>query len=395
MSSSKTTALADLSAAGVAVWLDDLSRERLRTGNLDKLVKDKHVVGVTTNPSIFQKALSEGDAYDEQIRDLALRGTDVGEAVRALTTYDVRWACDVLRGPYDASDGVDGRVSIEVDPRIAHDCNRTVAEAKALWWLVDRPNLFIKIPATLEGLPAISQTLAEGISVNVTLIFSLDRYDKVMEAFLAGLEQAKKNGHDLSKLGSVASFFVSRVDTEIDKRLEKSGGPAEVRGKAGIANARLAYQHYEEVFGSDRWKALAKAGAKPQRPLWASTGVKDPAYDDTQYVVELVAPGTVNTMPEATLEAVADHGVIRGDTITPNYAVAQKVLDDLAAAGIDYDDVVELLEVEGVQKFEDAWNELIESVTANLEKAGADVGRDGGTSPAGGGPAAASRVGSA
>jgi transaldolase len=301
----------------------------------------------------------------------------------------------VLRPAYDASDGVDGRVSIEVDPRIAHDSDRTVAEAKALWWLVDRPNLFIKIPATLEGLPAITKTLAEGISVNVTLIFSLDRYDKVMDAFLDGLEQAKKNGHDLSTMGSVASFFVSRVDTEIDKRLEKSGGPTELRGLAGIANARLAYQHYEKVFGSDRWKALEKAGAKPQRPLWASTGVKDPAYDDTQYVVELVAPGTVNTMPEATLEAVADHGVIRGDTVTPSYEHAQKVLDDLAAAGIDYDDVVELLEVEGVQKFEDAWNELIESVTANLEKAGADVGKDGGTSPAGSGPAAASRKGSA
>jgi transaldolase len=388
-------ALADLSAAGVAVWLDDLSRERLRTGNLDELVKNKHVVGVTTNPSIFQKALSEGAAYDEQLRDLALRGTDVGEAVRALTTYDVRWACDVLQGAYDASDGVDGRVSIEVDPRIAHDSDRTVAEAKALWWLVDRPNLFIKIPATLEGLPAITKTLAEGISVNVTLIFSLDRYDKVMDAFLAGLEQAKKNGHDLSVIGSVASFFVSRVDTEIDKRLEKSGGPAELRGLAGIANARLAYQHYEQVFGSDRWKALAKAGAKPQRPLWASTGVKDPAYDDTQYVVELVAPGTVNTMPEATLDAVADHGVIRGDTVTSSYADAQKVLDGLGKAGVDYDDVVELLEVEGVQKFEDAWNELIESVTANLEKAGADVGGDGSASPAGSGPAAASRKGSA
>jgi transaldolase len=388
-------ALADLSAAGVAVWLDDLSRERLRTGNLDELVKNKHVVGVTTNPSIFQKALSEGAAYDEQLRDLALRGTDVGEAVRALTTYDVRWACDVLQGAYDASDGVDGRVSIEVDPRIAHDSDRTVAEAKALWWLVDRPNLFIKIPATLEGLPAITKTLAEGISVNVTLIFSLDRYDKVMDAFLAGLEQAKKNGHDLSVIGSVASFFVSRVDTEIDKRLEKSGGPAELRGLAGIANARLAYQHYEQVFGSDRWKALAKAGAKPQRPLWASTGVKDPAYDDTQYVVELVAPGTVNTMPEATLDAVADHGVIRGDTVTSSYADAQKVLDGLGKAGVDYDDVVELLEVEGVQKFEDAWNELIESVTANLEKAGADVGGDGSASPSGSGPAAASRKGSA
>jgi len=388
-------ALAELSAAGVSIWLDDLSRERLRTGNLEELVRDKHIVGVTTNPSIFQKAMSEGAAYDDQLRDLALRGTDVGEAVRALQAFDVRWGCDVLRPVYDATDGVDGRVSYEVDPRIAHDCDKTVAEAKALWWLVDRPNMFIKIPATREGLPAITQSLAEGISVNVTLIFSLERYDRVMEAFLDGMEQAKANGHDLSRLASVASFFVSRVDTEIDKRLDKAGSGSELRGKAAIANAQLAYEHYEKVFSSDRWKALEQAGAKPQRPLWASTGVKDPTYDDTRYVVELVAPGTVNTMPEATLEAVADHGTIRGDTVTSSYAGAQQALDDLKAAGIDYDAVVEQLEVEGVQKFEDAWNELIESVTANLEKAGADVRGDGSSSPAGSGPAAASREGSA
>ncbi len=387
-----TDALADLSAAGVAVWLDDLSRSRLSSGGLADLLSDQHVVGVTTNPSIFQKALSDGAAYDGQVRDLALRGTDVGEAVRALTTFDVRWACDVLRPAYDSSDTVDGRVSIEVDPRISHDSDRTVAEAKALWWLVDRPNLFIKIPATRKGLPAITKTLAEGISVNVTLIFSLERYDAVMDAFLSGMEQAQANGHDLAAMGSVASFFVSRVDTEIDKRLPADSA---LRGKAAIANARLAYQHYESVFSSDRWQALAAAGAKPQRPLWASTGVKDKAYDDTQYVVELVAAGVVNTMPEATLDAVADHGKISGDTITGNYADAQQVLDDLQAAGIDYDEVVELLEVEGLQKFEDAWNELIESVTANLEKAGADVSEQGSTSPAGDGPAAASREGSA
>jgi transaldolase len=387
-----SSALSDLSAAGVAVWLDDLSRERLRSGNLAELIRDKDVVGVTTNPSIFQKALSDGAAYDEQVRDLALRGTDVGEAVRMLTTYDVRWACDVLREVYDRSGGVDGRVSIEVDPRVAQDTARTVAEAKALWWLVDRPNLYIKIPATLPGLPAITQVLAEGISVNVTLIFSLERYDAVMDAFLDGLEQAKDNGHDLSALGSVASFFVSRVDSEIDKRL---GDGSELRGKAAIANARLAYQHYEQVFGSDRWKALEQAGAKPQRPLWASTGVKDPAYDDTQYVVELVAPGTVNTMPEATLEAVFDHGVVRGDTVTTTYAEAQQVLDDLKSAGIDYDDVVNQLETEGVSKFEDAWNALIESVTEQLEKAGADVAPDGGTDPAGKGPSAGSTESSA
>jgi transaldolase len=381
------SALTDLSAAGVAVWLDDLSRERLRTGNLTELVREREVVGVTTNPSIFQKALSDGAAYDDQVQDLALRGTDVGEAVRMLTTYDVRWACDVMREVYDRTDGVDGRVSIEVDPRVAQDAERTVAEAKALWWLVDRPNLYIKIPATLPGLPAITQVLAQGISVNVTLIFSLERYDAVMQAFLEGLEQAKANGHDLSRIGSVASFFVSRVDSEIDKRL---GEGSALRGKAAIANARLAYSRYEAVFSSDRWKVLEQAGAKPQRPLWASTGVKDPAYDDTQYVVELVAPGTVNTMPEGTLEAVADHGVVRGDTVRDTYAEAQQVLDDLKAAGIDYDDVVEQLEREGVSKFEDSWNELIESVTEQLEKAGADVSSDGGTDPAGKGPAAGS-----
>jgi transaldolase len=387
MTMQKIDALADLSAAGVAVWLDDLSRARLASGNLAGLIADKHVVGVTTNPSIFQKALSDGAAYDDQVRDLALRGTDIGEAVRALTTYDVRWACDVMREVYDRSNGVDGRVSIEVDPRIAHDSDRTVAEAKALWWLVDRPNLYIKIPATEAGLPAITAVLAEGISVNVTLIFSLERYDRVMEAFLAGLEQAKDNGHDLSRIGSVASFFVSRVDTEIDGQLPKD---SPLRGQAAIANARLAYKHYEQVFSGGRWKALEAAGAKPQRPLWASTGVKDPAYDDTQYVVELVANGTVNTMPEATLEAVANHGQVRGDTIGGTYDDAQRVLDDLAAAGISYDDVVDTLEREGVAKFEEAWNSLIESVTEQLEKAGADITPAGAAKPAGDGPASAS-----
>jgi transaldolase len=386
-------ALAELSAAGVAVWLDDLSRERLRTGNLQRLIKEKHVVGVTTNPTIFQKAISAGDAYDAQTAELALRGVDVGEAVRTLTTYDVRWACDVLRPAYDRTDTVDGRVSIEVDPRLAHDTARTVAEAKALWWLVDRPNTFIKIPATSEGLPAITETLAAGISVNVTLIFSLQRYDEVMDAFLAGLEQARANGHNLAPIGSVASFFVSRNDTETDKRLDKLGSEEAkaLRGTAAIANARLAYQHYEQVFAGDRWKALERAGAHRQRPLWASTGVKDPSYDDTRYVVELVAPGVVNTMPEATLDAVADHGVIRGDTITTMYEEAQQTLDRLAALGIDYDDVVQTLEDEGVKKFEDAWAALTEQITSALRDAGAEVTPEGATTPAGQGPAAASR----
>jgi transaldolase len=383
-----TDVLAELAAAGVAIWLDDLSRERLRSGTLERLVAERHVVGVTTNPTIFQKALERGDAYDEQVTDLALRGVDIGEAVRAITTYDVRLACDVLRPAYDASDGVDGRVSIEVDPGLARDEDRTVAEARALWWLVDRPNLFVKIPATREGLPAISRALAEGISVNVTLIFSLERYEAVMEAFLAGVEARLASGASIEGLESVASFFVSRVDTEIDHRLDvlakESGDTARVetaqrlRGQAAIANARLAYEAYERVFSSPRWQALADQGARPQRPLWASTGVKDPAYDDTRYVVELVAPGTVNTMPEPTLEAVADHGRLRGATAAGGYDEARAVLRDLAAIGVDYDDVVRLLEEEGVEKFDASWAQLIDQVKAELEKKGASVPAPGG-----------------
>ena len=366
-----TSALADLSAQGVSIWLDDISRERLSTGNLQALVDTKHVVGVTSNPTIFQKAMEKGTAYDEQIRDLGARGVSLDESVRLLTGYDIRWACDVLRPTYDRTNGLDGRVSIEVDPRIANDTDKTIAEAKALWWLVDRPNAFVKIPATEAGLPAIAAATEAGICVNVTLIFSLDRYDKVMDAYLTGLEAAQAKGVDLSTIRSVASFFVSRVDTEVDKRLDKIGTDAAqgLRGKAGIANARLAYEGYEKVFGSDRWKALESAGANSQRPLWASTGVKDPAYDDTMYVVELVAPNTVNTMPEATLDAVADHGVIAGDAVTGHYRDAQHVLDELVGLGIEYDDVVELLEVEGVQKFDDSWTQLRESLQGQLNAA--------------------------
>jgi transaldolase len=371
-----TDRLAQLSAAGVAIWLDDLSRQRLTSGGLDKLRRESHVVGVTSNPTIFAKALSDADDYADHVKDLAVRGVDVEEAARMMTTYDVRWACDVMRPAYDASRGIDGRVSIEVDPRLAHETERTDAEAKALWWLVDRPNLFIKIPATLEGLPAITATLAQGISVNVTLIFGLDRYEQVMDAFMTGMEQAKTNGHDLSKIGSVASFFVSRVDTEVDKRLDKIGTPEAqaLHGKAAIANARLAYQRYERVFSSDRWQALADAGAHPQRPLWASTSTKNPEYRDVMYVEDLIAPGVVNTMPEQTIHAFADHGEVRGDTITPYYNEAQKVLDDLAALGVDYDDVVATLEREGVEKFAASWNELLEGVAKALEaaKAGND-----------------------
>jgi transaldolase len=366
-----TDRLAELSAAGVAVWLDDLSRVRLTSGSLDKMRREQHVVGVTTNPTIFAKALSDADAYDEQLKDLATRGVSVEEAVRLMTGKDVRWACDVMKPAYDASAGVDGRVSIEVDPRSAHEENKTVAEAKALWWLVDRPNLFIKIPATLEGLPAITRTLAEGISVNVTLIFSLERYGAVMDAFLTGLEQAKANGHDLTKIGSVASFFVSRVDTEVDKRLDKIGSEEAkaLKGQAAIANARLAYERYTEVFATDRWQALADAGAHPQRPLWASTSTKNPEFRDTIYVEELIAPGVVNTMPEPVIYAFEDHGEVRGDTITGNYENARKVMADLAAVGVDVDDAVQVLEVEGVDKFEASWLELLDGVQKSLDAA--------------------------
>ena len=366
-----TDRLADLAAAGVAIWLDDLSRVRLSTGTLDQLRREQHVVGVTTNPTIFAKALSDADAYDGQVRDLALRGVSVEEAVRMLTTYDVRWACDVMRPAYDASAGVDGRVSIEVDPRLAFETGKTVAEAKALWWLVDRPNLFIKIPATEAGLPAITATLAAGISVNVTLIFSLDRYSQVMDAFLAGLEQARANGHDLSKIGSVASFFVSRFDTEIDKRLEKIGSDEAkaLRGKGAVANARLAYARYSEVFAGERWQALADAGANPQRPLWASTSTKNPDYPDTLYVETLIAPGTVNTMPEPVIHAWADHGETLPDTVTGYYDDARQVMADLTAAGIDLDDVFATLENEGVEKFAASWQELLDGVDTSLKAA--------------------------
>jgi len=362
-------ALAQLSAAGVSVWIDDISRDRLRTGNLADLVRDRHVVGVTTNPTIFAKAIEASESYAPQVHDLAVRGVDVGEALRTITAFDVRWACDVLRPVYDATDGVDGRVSIEVSPDIAHDTDKTTAEARALWWLVDRPNLFVKIPATVESLPSISQSLAEGISINVTLIFSLQRYAAVIDAFFDGLERALNAGHDLSKLGSVASFFVSRVDTEVDKRLEKLGGDAmELKAKAAIANARLAYQLYEEKFASPRWQRLLAAGAKPQRPLWASTSTKDPSLPDTIYVTELVAPGVVNTMPEATLQATFDHGEIPNDSVRGYYAEAQAVLDKLAALGVDYDDVVDTLEREGIEKFSASWSDLTTAIEKQLQQ---------------------------
>ncbi|MYS81719.1 transaldolase [Embleya scabrispora] len=365
-----TEPLRRLSAEGVAVWLDDLSRTRLESGNLQELVRDREVVGVTTNPAIFQKAITGNDVYDTQLRDLAVRGVTVEEAVRMITAADVRQACDVLRPVYEATNGVDGRVSIEVDPRLAHKSEPTIAEARQLWWLVDRPNLFIKIPATKAGLPAISQALAEGISVNVTLIFSLARYREVMEAYVEGIERARVAGLDISEIESVASFFVSRVDTEIDKRLKALGTDEaeKAAGKAAVANARLAYQAYEEVFGTERWQALAAAGARPQRPLWASTGVKDPAYRATMYVDDLVVKGVVNTMPEATLDAVAEQGKITGDTVHGTYESARADLDAIAKLGISYDEVVDQLEEEGVEKFETSWNELLESVQGELDR---------------------------
>ncbi|WP_428340140.1 transaldolase [Mycobacterium sp.] len=364
--------LAALSAAGVSVWLDDLSRQRLQSGNLQELIDTKSIVGVTTNPSIFQKALAEGDAYDGQVTELAERGADVDATIRTVTTDDVRNACDVLTPQWEASDGVDGRVSIEVDPRLAHDADKTAKQAIELWKIVDRPNLFIKIPATEDGIPAISATLAEGISVNVTLIFSVERHRAVMDAYLEGLEKAKQAGHDLSKIHSVASFFVSRVDTEIDKRLEKIGSDdaKALLGKAGVANARLAYAAYQEVFvGGERFAKLEADGARVQRPLWASTGVKNPDYSDTLYVTELVAPNTVNTMPEKTIDAVADHGEVTGDTVTGTAALAREVFDKLDAIGIDLTDVFLVLEDEGVQKFEESWTELLEETQKQLDSA--------------------------
>lgn len=366
-----TQPLAALSQAGVSIWLDDLSRERLRSGSLARDIETGSIVGVTTNPSIFAAAVAGSDQYDAQIADLAARKVAVDEAVRMITTADVREACDVLRPIYDRTDGVDGRVSIEVDPRFARDTDATIAEARQLWWLVDRPNAMVKIPATQEGLPAITQALAEGISVNVTLIFSLERYAQVVEAFLEGLEKAHEAGHDLSRLGSVASFFISRVDAEVDKRLDAGGVDSGVRGTAAIANARLAFEHHEQVLGSERWQRLAQAGAQPQRPLWASTSVKDDAYPDTMYVDELVTGGTVNTMPQSTIDAFAEHGEVPAepdgwDTVRGTYDEARSTFERLESAGVDLTDVTAQLETEGIDKFAASWEELLDRVKEQM-----------------------------
>ncbi len=387
-----TKSLQELADLGVAVWLDDLSRPRLHSGSLAAMVERGDIVGITTNPTIFAKAIGAGSGYEAQLRELALRGTAIGETLRLLTAWDVRAACDVLRPVFDRSAGRDGRVSIEVDPRISGDAERTAAEARGLWWLVDRPNLFIKIPATLAGLPAITACLAEGISVNVTLIFSTERYEGVLDAFLAGLEQRAAAGGSLDGIESVASFFVSRVDTEVDRRLaalpagsnrqDISADVARLHGQAAIANARLAYALYEDMLASPRWKLLAGQGVQLQRLLWASTGVKDKAFDDTRYVVDLAAPDTVNTMPEATLQAVADHGKVRGNTIRGSYDASQIILDDLARLGVDMADVAETLETQGVASFAKSWDELIASVTRQIENAGAKVMPAGAVTPA-------------
>ena len=375
--------LRSLADEGVSIWLDDLSRERINTGNLAGLVADSSVVGVTTNPTIFASALSKGQAYDDQIRELAARDTSVGDAIKAITTDDVRQACDIFADTYAATDGVDGRVSIEVEPGLAMDTDGTNAEAADLWKIVDRPNVLIKIPATKPGLSAITATIGEGISVNVTLLFSLERHRAVIGAYLSGLERAAANGHDLSRIHSVASFFVSRVDSEIDSRLDEIGSDEAkaLKGKAGIANARLAYALYEEEFSGERFAALEAKGARRQRPLWASTGVKDPAYPDTMYVTELAVANTVNTMPEKTMQAFADHGELSGDRVSGTEADAQQVLDDLAAVGISYDDVVDVLEREGVEKFDKSWGELVDTVQTALDEASRGHDNPGSSAP--------------
>lgn len=363
--------LARLSAAGVSIWLDDLSRERLASGNLRDLIEHDHVVGVTTNPTIFAGALAHGQSYDEQLRELARRGVAADAAVREITTTDVRIACDLFRETWEATDHLDGRVSIEVDPRLAYDADRTATEAHELWKIVDRPNLLVKIPATRAGLPAITRALGQGISVNVTLIFSVARYREVMAAFLDGLELARANGHNLAEIASVASFFVSRVDTEVDKRLGAlaTAEANALRGQAGIANARLAYEAFERVIDTPRWGRLRDVGASPQRPLWASTGVKDPSYSDTRYVDELVTSGVVNTMPEKTLRAVADHGKIEGDTVRGAIPMARDVFRALSEVGVDIDDVFRVLEQEGVDKFDASWSDLQQTVEVQLNAA--------------------------
>src|SRR3954454_22750954 len=356
--------LHELAARGQAVWFDTLSRDLVHSGELKKMMDEDAVTGVTSNPTIFQKALSSGDAYDEDLKKLLAETDDPTEIFFSLALQDIRDAADVLRSAYDASNGVDGYVSMEVEPGIAYDTEKTFEQARWIAKEVDRPNLMVKIPATVPGLPAIEDCTAKGTSINITLIFSLDRYKAVIEAYLRGLERLVADGGDPTKVASVASFFVSRVDSEADKRLDALGGPDELKGKLGIANAKLAYQHFLEAFSGPRWEFLASKGATKQRPLWASTSTKNPAYRDVMYVEELIGPLTVNTMPEETMRAFQDHGEVRGDTILEGVDEAHKLFADLAAAGVDYDDVVLTLEEEGVQKFAESFVELLEGIRA-------------------------------
>jgi transaldolase len=364
-----TSPLAQVAANGVSIWLDDLSRTRITSGALAELIHSRNVVGVTTNPTIFAQSIGKGEGYESQVTELALAGASASEAIFEITTKDVADACDVFANVYAKSNGFDGRVSIEVEPGLANDTAGTVAQAKELFAKVNRENVMIKIPATKAGLAAITEVISNGISVNVTLIFSLQRYREVIEAYKAGIALARAAGKDLSKIHSVASFFVSRVDTEIDKRLVAvgTGDALQMKSKAALANARLAYEVFEIEFAKDDWSALASAGANKQRPLMASTGVKDPALSDTLYVTELIAPELVNTMPEKTMEAVFDHGVVPANSINGKYEEAKLVLHTIGAMGISYDEVTELLEKEGVDKFIISWNELVQSVDAALK----------------------------
>ena len=354
--------LHQLSEAGVSVWIDNLSRDLIQSGELERMMREDAVVGITSNPTIFQKAISSGEAYDAQLREVLEEETDPTEIFIRLAAKDVTDACDLLRKVWDEGGGKDGYVSIEVDPTLAYDTEGTVAQAIRFHKLINRPNLFVKIPATKPGLPAIEDMIAKGKSINVTLIFSLRRYAEVAEAYIRGLERLVAGGGDPTAVASVASFFVSRVDTETDKRLDEIGGHDDLKGKLAIANARLAYERYERLFSDERWEFLAGKGASPQRCLWASTSTKNPAYRDTMYVEELIGPMTVNTMPSETIEAFQDHGKVVPNTVKRDLEGARKLLDDLAKAGVDYDDVVETLEREGVEKFADSFVELLEGI---------------------------------
>jgi transaldolase len=355
--------LHELTEHGQAVWFDTLSRDLVQSGELARMMKEDAVTGVTSNPTIFQKALSRGDAYDADLKKLLAETDDPSKIFFSLALQDIRDACDVLKPAYDASNGVDGYVSMEVEPGIAYDTEASFEQARWIATEVERPNLFVKIPATAPGLPAIEDCTAHGTSINITLIFSLDRYKAVVEAYIRGLERLVAGGGDPSKVASVASFFVSRVDTEADKRLEALGNK-ELQGKLAIANAKLAYQHYLQAFSGPRWEFLAGKGATKQRCLWASTSTKNPAYRDVIYVEELVGPDTVNTMPLETIEAFQDHGEVRGDTVLEGVDEARELLQQLADAGVDYDDVVATLEAEGVQKFSDSFEQIVDSIRA-------------------------------